>query len=632
MASSENFYGGSTYKTRSGNYGNLMSGYETRVPVSAIGLAVDARTANQIKGTSEKINTGAGTIEVQMLTPDVSQSIPNQHLEELNRLKQITGVDLTLHGELIEPTGVSKQGWEESDRKQAEIQMWTTLERGHKLDPKGNIVVTFHASNGLPEPETKFFDKEKGEEIKTVWVVDERTGNFSSVTPRYSYFKDKKDTPDDALNKQNEEAWYRALQHVNYNASLGLRDINMALSSQGDSDEEGIGVSGKDDKNEKSKQRLLKAYASFLKGEESKIPDKDFLPAEKRKIQSILHGDVYFRESYGQLQELFNQAYYTAEKNQKAKDAEMRKKAEEDMKRLTAYREEIKPLLDTIEKPENVVKLGEEIVKGVQILRSVGTPKSLTPLKEFAIDKASTTFANVALKSYDKFGDTSPIISIENPPAGMGLSRADEIKAVIEESHKKFIEKATKSEDEGGFGLTKEEAKKKAEQIIGATWDVGHINMIRKHGYGDKELKKEFETIAPHLKHMHLSDNFGLEHTELPMGMGNVPMKDYESVLKKQFGDKVKEIKRIVETGNWYQHFQTTPLLETFEAFGSPIYGMKMAPYWNQTAGITGGYFAGYGQNPEVHHSIYGAGFSNLPVELGGQMAGKSRLSGNAME
>ncbi len=57
-----------------------------------------------------------------------------------------------------------------------------------------------------------------------------------------------------------------------------------------------------------------------------------------------------------------------------------------------------------------------------------------------------------------------------------------------------------------------------------------------------------------------------------------------------------------------------------------------MTPYWNQNAWTTGGYFAGYGNNPDIHHSIYGSGFSNLPVELGGQTGGRSRVSGAPIE
>ena len=33
--------------------------------------------------------------------------------------------------------------------------------------------------------------------------------------------------------------------------------------------------------------------------------------------------------------------------------------------------------------------------------------------------------------------------------------------------------------------------------------------------------------------------------------------------------------------------------------------------------------------NPQIHHSIYGAGFTTLPAELGGEMPGtQSRFAG----
>ena len=131
------------------------------------------------------------------------------------------------------------------------------------------------------------------------------------------------------------------------------------------------------------------------------------------------------------------------------------------------------------------------------------------------------------------------------------------------------------------------------------------------------------------VKHMHLSDNFGMEHTELPMGMGNVPTKKMTEAITK-YNDKVK---KIIETGQWYQHFKISPFAKSLSAFGSPIYSMQMAPSWNQAYASSGGYFAGYGQMlPEQHFNIYGAGFSNLPPELGGQMGGRNRLGGAPME
>ena len=68
-------------------------------------------------------------------------------------------------------------------------------------------------------------------------------------------------------------------------------------------------------------------------------------------------------------------------------------------------------------------------------------------------------------------------------------------------------------------------------------------------------------------------------------------------------------------------------------AFGSPIYGAKMAPTWNQAMNVQGSYSSGYGTlNPQTHHSYFGAGFTTMPVELGGQMpGGESRFGGTPM-
>ena len=48
-----------------------------------------------------------------------------------------------------------------------------------------------------------------------------------------------------------------------------------------------------------------------------------------------------------------------------------------------------------------------------QNLQKVETPDIYKPFNEFVIDKSSDTFSNVAFSSYKKFGNKSPIISIE---------------------------------------------------------------------------------------------------------------------------------------------------------------------------------------------------------------------------
>ena len=603
-------------------YGEFV-GDSYRAPVSSFGIATDARTANQIKVASEKISSGAKAIEVGAIQPNVAEAIPKGHMREIRRLKKLVGVDLSMHGALVEPTGVSQQGWSETDREAAERQLINNMDQAHELG--GGTVVTFHASNGLPDPETKFFNpKTKKEELKSFWVVDERTGRFQNIASEKSFLEEteKKDKPikeiiKEKLEKENEDIWFKSLQHINFNVHSGANYVG-GLKHMEDLSE---GAS----KNIKEKD-VYGLYKDYTEGKSDELKNvfKKLDEKDRNVLQTTLgeieHGDIYLREAYGEFRNLFDQAY----------DAAKRKGDEESIKKLKEYRERLQPKIKEFRKDSSKVKeFSKELLEGVHVLRSVNAPTILTPLKNFAIEKGGKTFSNVAYESYKKakkLGQDAPVIAIENPPTGMGISRAEDMKEMIDAAQNQLSERFVKEDK-----MSKSEADKEAEKLIGATWDVGHINMLRKYGYGVEELKKQTKTIAPYVKKVHLSDNFGMEHTELPMGMGNVPKEHFE-ILRKNVKGYEKQVKKIVEAGDWYQHFQVTPFRQTLQAFGSPVYGMKMTPYWNQTPIFSGGYFGGRGMNPEIHHSTYGAGYSNLPLELGGQMAGKSRVSGAPIE
>jgi hypothetical protein len=112
--------------------------------------------------------------------------------------------------------------------------------------------------------------------------------------------------------------------------------------------------------------------------------------------------------------------------------------------------------------------------------------------------------------------------------------------------------------------------------------------------------------------------------------MGNVPLKEIMAKL----GEKGFEGKKIIEAGTWWQHFQTNPMKESMEGLGSPMYSAGPGPYWNQSLGLQQGYFSGYGMMlPSNNYQTFGAGFSQLPQELGGevQRAG-GRFSQKGME
>jgi hypothetical protein len=634
---SENFYAGADYGLNPNYSGEFSSGLfpASRYSVANLGIPSDPRTANQIKAVSDKLNTGAKTIEVSGVTAATWETVPDPHLEEIRRLKKLVGTDLTFHGPLVEPTGVTRQGWNESHREEAERQMWQAVERAHKMDPKGNLVVTFHSSNGLPNPETRVMEefvnpntgkKELKEVIKDFWVVS-NDGQFQSLqlTPNYLKEEDgtigtidqQKDTIKAAIEKQNKDQWFNQLQNCSYHAYTGQQIIGKVLKGE---------ALDKEFKEKTDEKQWLELYKDYLKGRNvQKVLDvvgAPYKPIVEGQLQELAHGDIYLRDAYQAFQRLFNQAYSAAEKSNR----------QEDLNKLKDFRSEIKDIVSNkdIEDPVNLSKLSETLVKGVNVLRSIEPPSTLKPLRDFGIDKSSETFSNIAFNAYKKFKDSAPIVSVENPPAGSGLARAQDLREIVESSRKMLAEKLIKEEH-----LSEADAEKQAEKLIGVTWDVGHINMLRKYGFEEKHLTKEAETVGEFVNKIHLSDNFGMEHTELPMGMGNVATKaQYEAIAK--YNKRMGELKQIVETGNWFgpQAFgNQTPFAQTLKSFGSPIYSMKMAPYWNQAFATSGGYFYGYGTMlPEQHFSMYGAGFSGMPKELGGQMSGKSRVGGTPME
>lgn len=619
MASTEYFYEGSNYGFDpvygiSETYGESFLKTD-RYPTSDFGFAVDPMTSNQLQKVSDKISTGAKTVEVQGLglmggggPMKHMDSIPKQQFKEINRLKQLTGVDLTFHGPLVEATGFQgRQGWNESDRLAVERQTTSAIERAHEMDPNGNLVVTFHASNGLPDPETRMIDDKGNEILKDFWVVDEYSGQFENIAPKLSHLKEevKAKDPKSFLERQNKETWYNQLESINFNIRRGSEPIEELKEM------------------EKGKA-FLKLFGKLGTPEAEKIIkelesagyERDFI---ERNVDSVLFGDLELRHAYQQFQGIYDRAYAAANKTGN----------KEDIEKLNKFREEIKSKFEDIENPENVDLLSQELKKGIKVLREISTPQIFIPMRNWAIDKAGETFAHTALYGYDKFKNNAPIISIENPPAGSGLSTGKDLRSLVESARKKFADEAVKK-----FKMSESQARKQAEKLIGVTWDVGHINMLRGRGYDEKHLLEETKKVGKIIKHVHLSDNFGLEHTELPMGMGNVPTKKMLDLIH----GYNKQVKKIVETGDWFSRqgglAQTqTPVTQTLGAFGSPLYSMKMAPYWNQAVGVATGYYTGQGPiNPPVHHSIYGAGFTTLPVELGGQMAGQSRVSGAPIE
>jgi len=581
-----NIYQGG-YSSLTPKYGTSFGNYN--INPKTLGMSTDGRTANIIQEVSNKLNTGAKHTEIATVGPGEFDAIPKQQFEEMRRLSKITGTTVSLHAPIVELSGLTQQQFSNVNREGAERQIFSAMEKAHMMSPNENISVTVHSS-AAPFPGRT---SAKGKEPENVLIINKDTGSVHTIPVKERTFPGepaKRDVKQE-INKLNEQQWIENLRQLEHRSQLG------------------------GDVLEKT------ALTNFL-SESEKLKGKILTEEEKNAQFEFGRGANYLYGSYNELKELFDTAYNNASDVEKNKIKQFYEEVEKDAKKVAQNPREMK----------NALLVKDIVRKGVEFLdKEIAPPQLYGDLNDFAREKTAETISNVALKSLkDKNignGDINktPVINVENPPAGMMFSEGQDLKDIVEKSRQKFVEKAV----QGGMG--ERSAKEAAERLIGVTWDVGHINMLRKYGYESEDIIKETEKVAPLVKHIHLSDNFGFEHTELPMGMGNVPMKEILDKLGKQAFDA----KKVIEAVSWWQHFQTPPFKETLSAFGSPIYSMQMSPYWNQSLGLQQGYYGGYGAMlPSGNYETMGAGFSRLPMELGGQHPGGEggRMSGKGME
>ena len=623
----ETFYSGG-YSSLNPDYGNFVG---FRLGAGAIGSPTGIQTANQLNEVIARMREGVKNVELQPLQQDVFEQIPKQHFQEMRALMKLSGVKPSVHAPMIDPAGFGEKGYGgDMAREDAERRLFAVVEKSQALDPKGNTPIVIHSSGGVPgrewrpKKDSKPGEEGRFEEFKGI-AINQETGQMADLKRERLF---RPEHPEDLdIEAKPEEG------NILFTPKKRMQAINRGewenkLTELAQSRKHAGEIMG-------YPRHLLAEYedASFEKKKvgnriiinHGKIIDSkgNILPPIKDKNQIAAYNKMEDANIFLENAELgFNNAF---EKAFKYGNKEQRIKLKELAKEYTENRGEIET---KVWKPVYQSKLLGEVIQNLEIITRSAPPKTFVPVEEFAMKKAATTFGNLALKSYEKYGKKAPILAMENMYQGFAFSRAEDMKDLVAASKKEFIDQAKKSKRQGGLGLSESKARKHADKVLGVTWDVGHLNIMRKHGFKKEDIVAETKKIAPLVKHIHLTDNFGYSDSHLPPGMGNVPTKEIMEQLEK--AGALKDTRAIVEAGAFVQHFKKSPHPFVLSAFGSPIYGAKMAPYWNQVAGVQGNYFEfPMAQMPEKHFSIYGSGFSMLPEELGGMMPGtQSRFTG----
>ena len=630
----ESFYSGTYVSAPSETYGQLFTGY--RLNFGRIGSPTSFQTANQISEVAARVKEGTKVVELQPLQPEIFDTIPQQMFTEIKQHMKLAGADPTLHAPLIDPAGFTEGGmWTETNRANSEREMFNAVKRAHDMDAKGNIPVTFHATGarGIPS-----YDPVPGQEEKkeVLYVIDKVSGQLYPIkrettalpAPIYEFddkgmvkvnskgepITDKRVKemkkgsgvyelpPEIRVDELNRREWSHPLSTIEYNKTYFERNFSASAEEI---------------------EKLQKIKEMHGLSDEQQKQMNDLINQTKTIKNQAEDAEL-------QLRNLFTEAFTLANEKEKEVLQQAAKKYTEAMKKIGAPNYD-----DLIE--HNQAKFAQIVdiksraeAEFINDLRRVN-PKRYIPAEEFALEKTQKTIGNIAFKAFQQFGEKAPIISVENVMPNTVFGRAESLKQLIIKSREEFVKNAKES------GMSQSDAESAAKKLIGATWDTGHINLIRKYGFGEKDpgkfMAEEAKKIAPYVKHVHLADNFGFNETHLPPGMGNVPFKEILKEMEKAgFSGK-----HIVEAGNFVAQKMGMPTPYVLEAFGSPIYGAVAQPYWNQARAMYGfpqGYFGGYGTIlPDQHFSMYSAGFSSLPQELGGQVACKGqRFSGAPME
>ncbi len=643
-----------------------------------MGTNLNPFQGNQLQQLNQFISAGAGSSEIITLDRRVWEGIPKQHFEEMRRLGTLTGVEPTVHAPIIEPIGFlqigqQRQGWSEEARKSEERFVEEIVDRAATLaDPRHprNVPINIHPDSTGHAPvwrkaektikDSTGYEIKKGDEYKEVeWFVDRMSGNPVPLKFEVKYEPPKKPgetehvkiwTPERRLAEESKKMWMNEVASGIGAARLETKRIKQIYQEE----------SGKlppeiktlvEKYEEDAKQKIGTIFEDLRKNCDLEDEGWSKLSEERKKELET------YRNKYLDMKKNAFDEHAAVLRHREEVKGKLERASGEERDALVAMEKQLAEKENMVwEKFFNDLKDKADLADKKPEFASF-IPRRFVPFEEFAREKSADTYAEAAMYSL-KVGkekaekaakdgiavnplDIAPLINIENMPANqLAFGRAEELKKLIDESRRRMADKLVQQ------GMGKGEAQKISERIIGATWDVGHINMLRMSGYNTKDIIDEVKKIAPYVRHFHVTDNFGTTDSHMIPGQGTaVPLEQVRAIkeeaarLGKPLSPNTKEI---MEIGGFVEHHKTSPWPFTLEAYGSPIYEMEAGPSWSEKATDLGSnyffgsseYVAGAGNIlPEAHFGMYGSGFSGLPTSFGAPIAQgeRSRFSGTPM-
>jgi hypothetical protein len=247
------------------------------------------------------------------------------------------------------------------------------------------------------------------------------------------------------------------------------------------------------------------------------------------------------------------------------------------------------------------------------------TLQHVKPVSEYAVEQSIKSYAEAGIHAMQQSEknphvDRPIFLAAENifPEMGYG-SHPEELKELVSKSRQQMVELLTKPKipdpymrrnKDGGLvmqdnpwyksGMSKEQARKEAQEHIKGMLDTQHLGMWREHFVSkpgetkqdtDKRFQnwylKQIEELADKdiIGHVHLVDSIGRGHEHLPPGQGNLPLKEAVKKLKER-GFKGQ----IISEGFSEDQFEEgRQISEAWKWAGSPVYSTRVGRFGPQS-------------------------------------------------
>src|SRR3989344_2636231 len=439
-------YTGASVKQKVGDY---------YTSAGSIGGTTSINTPNQLAELGLRLNAGVKNVEISgPLDPNQFEQVPLTHLKEMRRLAKLTDSTVSLHAPMIDLGGFTDQGWNEVERAKTESVVAGIIDKAMVLDPKGNIPITIHTNRstpayywqkGLDVPEGK-----KPLDYNTMIAIDQDTGQLLPLKYEKKQYpgETKIWMPEERLRSANKTQWDNEKLKV-FSYLKDKRELDERYKTAAKGLKEFI-------EKYRKQEKFKKEYAETHGNEIVKkvIPPEVIEKLREKNINPI---------------NVINPKQIQIAINQKAME-----------------------------------KFGGDYLADDALLhelRDVPAPRQFIPVDEFAKHKVAETVVNSAMygferalkdtKDVDKDMKKAPILAIENWYPETILSRGESFRDFLQEARDNFAKELQEKKK-----IDKDKAKEIAENLIGATWDVGHIYMMRRFVHDkDKATQLALEDV-----------------------------------------------------------------------------------------------------------------------------------------